>query len=55
MRIYVPFGEHWRAYCLRRLRENPAIVGYVTKSLFTFRRRRPVGRPATGTDRGATP
>ncbi len=45
MRIYVPFGEHWRAYCLRRLRENPTIVGYAAKSMFTFRRRRrPVAR-----------
>jgi len=44
MRIYVPFGEHWHAYCVRRLKENPTIAGYVAKSVFTFRRRRP---PAT--------
>jgi proline dehydrogenase len=40
MRIYVPFGEHWHAYCIRRLRENPTIAGYVAKSAFRIRRRR---------------
>ena len=40
MRIYVPFGEHWRAYCVRRLRENPTIAGYVAKSALRIRRRR---------------
>jgi proline dehydrogenase len=29
LRIYVPFGEHWYAYSLRRLQENPRIAGYV--------------------------
>ena len=29
LRIYVPFGEHWYEYSLRRLQENPAIAGYV--------------------------
>ena len=28
-RIYVPFGRHWYAYSLRRLRENPRIAGYI--------------------------
>jgi proline dehydrogenase len=40
MRIYVPFGEHWHAYCIRRLRENPTIAGYVAKSALRIRRRR---------------
>jgi proline dehydrogenase len=29
LRIYVPFGEHWYAYSLRRLQENPKLAGYV--------------------------
>jgi proline dehydrogenase len=29
LRIYVPFGEHWYQYSLRRLQENPRIAGYV--------------------------
>jgi proline dehydrogenase len=29
LRIYVPFGEHWYRYSLRRLQENPKIAGYV--------------------------
>jgi proline dehydrogenase len=29
LRIYVPFGEHWYSYSLRRLQENPKIAGYV--------------------------
>jgi hypothetical protein len=33
LRVYVPFGEDWHAYSLRRLRENPAIAGHVTRAL----------------------
>jgi proline dehydrogenase len=29
LRIYVPFGEHWYDYSLRRLQENPRIAGYI--------------------------
>ena len=29
LRIYVPYGEHWYAYSMRRLQENPKIAGYV--------------------------
>src|SRR5262249_61649137 len=29
LRIYVPFGEHWYAYSIRRLQENPSIAGYI--------------------------
>jgi proline dehydrogenase len=29
LRIYVPFGEHWYAYSLRRLQENPRVAGYI--------------------------
>ncbi len=34
MRIYVPYGKQWHAYCMRRLKENPRIALYVTKALF---------------------
>ncbi|MCX6149927.1 MAG: proline dehydrogenase family protein [Ignavibacteriales bacterium] len=37
IRIYVPFGEHWYKYSIRRLQENPNMAWYITKSLFTFR------------------
>lgn len=33
MRVYVPYGEHWYAYSLRRLKENPAIAGHVLRNL----------------------
>ena len=33
VRIYVPFGELWYEYSVRRLHENPAIAGHVTKQL----------------------
>ncbi len=36
IRIYVPFGEDWYAYSLRRLKENPQIAGYVFKNIFSF-------------------
>jgi proline dehydrogenase len=29
LRIYVPYGEHWYGYSLRRLQENPKIAGYI--------------------------
>lgn len=34
MRVYVPFGDAWYGYSTRRLKENPALAGYVFKSLF---------------------
>ncbi len=33
MRIYVPFGALWYEYSVRRLKENPAVAGHVTKQL----------------------
>ncbi len=33
LRIYVPFGEKWRAYCLRRFAENPQLLGHVVRAL----------------------
>ena len=34
MRIYVPFGEQWFPYFMRRLGERPANVGFVLRSIF---------------------
>jgi len=34
VRIYVPFGEQWFDYSVRRLKENPRIIGYVLGNLF---------------------
>jgi proline dehydrogenase len=34
LRIYVPFGEHWYDYSLRRLQENPKIAGYIAADTF---------------------
>lgn len=35
MRIYVPFGERWYEYSIRRFKENPNIAGQVLKSIFS--------------------
>jgi proline dehydrogenase len=35
LRVYVPFGDQWYAYSVRRLKENPEIAGYVLKALLT--------------------
>jgi len=32
LRVYVPFGEHWYRYSLRRLQENPAMAGTIARS-----------------------
>lgn len=37
LRVYVPFGEHWYAYSMRRLRENPYIAGHIIGNLFRRR------------------
>ncbi len=37
MRVYVPFGDSWYGYSVRRLRENPAIAGQVFKAMFGAR------------------
>ena len=34
LRVYIPFGEQWYAYSVRRLRENPQIAGYAFKAIF---------------------
>jgi proline dehydrogenase len=35
LRVYIPFGEQWYNYSLRRFQENPQIINYVIKSIFT--------------------
>jgi len=35
LRVYVPFGELWYAYSMRRLRENPNIAGHIVNNLLT--------------------
>jgi len=37
IRIYVPFGEDWYRYSIRRLQENPNIAGHIVKEFFAFR------------------
>ncbi|ANM31563.1 proline dehydrogenase [Acidobacteria bacterium Mor1] len=34
LRVYVPYGEQWYAYSVRRLKENPQIAGYALKAIF---------------------
>ena len=29
LRVYVPFGQQWYSYSLRRLQENPKVAGYI--------------------------
>lgn len=36
IRIYIPFGEHWYKYSIRRLQENPQVAGHIIKNLFRF-------------------
>ncbi len=38
IRVYVPYGEHWYPYSIRRMQENPEIAWYVTKSIFSLRK-----------------
>ncbi|MGK5082637.1 proline dehydrogenase family protein [Bdellovibrionota bacterium FG-1] len=33
MRVYVPYGNDWYGYSLRRLRENPEIAGHILKAI----------------------
>jgi len=34
LRVYIPFGEQWYAYSMRRLKENPHMAWYITKAFF---------------------
>ena len=35
VRVYVPFGQHWYPYSIRRFQENPQILLYVLHALFS--------------------
>ena len=35
LRVYVPYGEDWYAYSLRRLRENPEMAQYIARDAIT--------------------
>ena len=35
LRVYVPFGDRWFDYSMRRLRENPQIAGHLVRNLFS--------------------
>jgi len=32
LRVYVPFGEYWYGYSIRRLQENPAMAGTIARA-----------------------
>jgi proline dehydrogenase len=34
LRVYVPFGQRWYEYSLRRLQENPQMAGVIAKATF---------------------
>jgi Proline dehydrogenase len=34
VRVYVPYGEEWFEYSIRRLKENPNIISYILNNLF---------------------
>ena len=35
VRIYVPYGDNWYDYSVRRLKENPKMAGYIIKNIFS--------------------
>lgn len=35
VRIYVPYGQDWHGYSIRRLKENPQLAGYLLKAALT--------------------
>ena len=35
LRLYVPFGQSWYAYSIRRFKENPQIAWYVLQAIFS--------------------
>ena len=34
VRVYLPYGDNWYDYSIRRLKENPKMAGYIIKNLF---------------------
>ena len=35
LRVYVPFGQHWYAYSMRRFKENPEMVRYILRAFLS--------------------
>jgi proline dehydrogenase len=35
LRVYVPFGQYWYVYSMRRFKENPQMVRYVFRAFFS--------------------
>ncbi len=35
LRVYVPYGKQWYAYCMRRLKENPGLAWHIIKNMFS--------------------
>ena len=35
VRVYVPYGDNWYDYSIRRLKENPKMAGYIIKNIFS--------------------
>ena len=35
VRVYLPYGDNWYHYSVRRLKENPKMAGYIIKNLFS--------------------
>lgn len=33
LRVYLPYGRQWYAYCMRRLKENPSVAGHVFRAM----------------------
>lgn len=44
VRIYVPFGQEWYPYFMRRLAERPANVGFMLRAVLKEEARRVRGR-----------
>jgi proline dehydrogenase len=40
LRVYVPYGEDWHAYSVRRFKENPRLGRHVAADLVARARRR---------------
>jgi proline dehydrogenase len=35
LRVYVPFGQYWYAYSIRRFKENPQMAWYILQGIFS--------------------
>ena len=55
MRVYVPFGEDWYGYLVRRMAERPANLPSSSARSTTAERDRAISTPAAGPARSAPP